>query len=87
MKRFFAALGVLVALMAAAVFLLPYIVPQAFVQRQLARVLAQETGLYLQEARRLSLAVFPRLGISVEGVSVRLPGSVANAPTIRLGRN
>lgn len=86
MKRFFTALGVLAVLMAAAVFLLPYLVPQAFVQRQLARLLAQETGLYLQDARRLSLAVFPRLGISVEGVSVRLPGSFANAPTIRADR-
>lgn len=86
MKRFFAALSVLVALMAAAVFLLPYLVPQPFVQRQLGRLLAQETGLYLQDARRLSLAVFPRLGISVEGVSVRLPGNFANAPMMRADR-
>ena len=86
MKRFFAALSVLVALMAAAVFLLPYLVPQPFVQRQLGRLLAQETGLYLQDARRLSLSVFPRLGISVEGVSVRLPGSFANTPMMRADR-
>ena len=86
MKRFFAALTVLVALMAAAVVLLPYLVPQPFVQRQLGRLLAQETGLYLQDARRLSLSVFPRLGISVEGVSVRLPGSFANAPMMRADR-
>ena len=86
MKRFFAALSVLVALMAAAVMLLPYLIPQHFVQRQLGRLLAQETGLYLQDARRLSLAVFPRLGIAVEGVSVRLPGSLANAPMMRADR-
>lgn len=86
MKRFFAAISVLMALMAAAVFLLPYLVPQPFVQRQLGRLLAQETGLYLQDARRLSLAVFPRLGIAVEGVSVRLPGSFASAPMIRADR-
>ena len=86
MKRFFAALGALLALLAAALFLLPYFVPQAFVQRQLGRLLAQETGLYLQDARRLSLAVFPRLGIAVEGVTVRLPGSVADAPMMRAER-
>jgi len=86
MTRFFAALGVLVALMAAAVLLLPYLIPQAFVQRQLGRLLAQETGLYLQDARHLSLAVFPRLGIAVEGVSVRLPGNFANAPMMRADR-
>ena len=86
MKRFFAALSVLVALMAAAVMLLPYLIPQHFVQRQLGRLLAQETGLYLQDARRLSLAVFPRLGIAVEGVSVRLPGSLASAPMMRADR-
>jgi uncharacterized protein involved in outer membrane biogenesis len=86
MKRFFAALGVLAVLMAAAVLLLPYLVPQAYVQRQLAALLARETGLQLQEARRLSLAVFPQLGIAVEGVSARLPVSFANAPSIRADR-
>lgn len=86
MKRFFAALGVIVALMAAAVVLLPYLVPQAFVQRQLAGLLARETGLQLQEARHLSLAVFPHLGIAVDGVSARLPSSFANAPMIRADR-
>ena len=86
MKRFFAAISVLLALMAAAVLLLPYLVPQAFVQRQLGRLLAQETGLQLQDARRLSLSVFPRLGIAVEGVSARLPGSFASAPMIRADR-
>ena len=86
MKRFFAALGILAVLMAAAVFLLPYLVPQAYVQRQLAALLARETGLQLQEARRLSLAVFPQLGIAVEGVSARLPVSFANAPSIRADR-
>jgi uncharacterized protein involved in outer membrane biogenesis len=86
MKRFFAALCVLVALMVAAVLLLPYLVPQAYVQRQLAGLLARETGLQLQDARRLSLAVFPQLGIAVEGVSARLPNSFSNAPMIRADR-
>lgn len=86
MKRFLAALGILLVLMTAAVFLLPYVIPQVFVQRQLAGLLMQETGLYLQDARGLSLSVFPRLGIAVEGVSVRLPGSFASAPMIRADR-
>jgi uncharacterized protein involved in outer membrane biogenesis len=86
MKRFFAALGGLAVLMAAAVFLLPYFVPQEFVQRQLGNLLARETGLQLHEARRLSLSVFPRLGIAVEGVSARLPSDLANAPLIRADR-
>ena len=86
MKRAFAALGGLVALMAIAVVLLPFLIPQAFVQRQLARLLARETGLQLQDAQRLSLSVFPQLGIAVEVVSARLPGSSASGPLIRADR-
>ncbi len=86
MKRFLVALGVLAALMVAAVVLLPFVIPQAFVQRQLGLLLVRETGLQLQDARRLSLAVFPHLGISVEDVSARLPSSFVNAPMIRADR-
>lgn len=86
MKRFFAALGGLAVLMAAAVFVLPYFIPQEFVQRQLGNLLLRETGLQLHEARRLSLSVFPRLGIAVVGVSARLPGDLASAPLIRADR-
>ena len=49
MKRLLIALGLLLAVMGLAVFALPYFVPQAYLQRQLGRLLAQETGLYLEQ--------------------------------------
>ncbi len=86
MRKLLAALGLVLAVLALAVILVPWFLPQAFVQRQLSRLLAQETGLYLENAQRLSLSVFPQLGIAVEGVSVRLPAGAASAPSVRADR-
>ncbi|MGB0085362.1 MAG: AsmA family protein [Rhodomicrobiaceae bacterium] len=86
MKRLLAVLGLLLGALVLAALLLPYLVPQSYVQRQLGRLLAQETGLYLQDAQRLRLSLFPSLGIAVEGVSARLPANFGRAPIIRADR-
>ncbi|NJM35415.1 MAG: AsmA family protein [Rhodomicrobium sp.] len=86
MKRLLAVLASVLAALVIAALLLPYLIPQSYVQRQLARLLAQETGLYLQDAQRLRLTLFPRLGIAVEGVSVAFPESLGHGPLMRAGR-
>jgi len=86
MKKLLIALGLLLAVMGLALFALPYFVPQAYLQRQLGRLLAQETGLHLEEAERLRLSILPTLGVAVEGVSVRLPLDKGNAPTFHADR-
>ncbi|WP_170937126.1 MULTISPECIES: AsmA family protein [Rhodomicrobium] len=86
MRKPLAALGILLAVLALAVVLMPYWLPQPYLQRQLGRLLANETGLYLEEAQRLRLSVFPQLGIAVEGVSVMLPLGASSGPSIRADR-
>jgi uncharacterized protein involved in outer membrane biogenesis len=86
MKRLLTVLGLLLATMALAVFVLPAFIPQAYLERQLGRLLAQETGLRLEKAERLRLSIIPSLGVAVEGVSVRLPLDKAGAPVFRADR-
>jgi uncharacterized protein involved in outer membrane biogenesis len=86
MKRLLLILGLLLVMMGAAVFALPYFVPQTYLQRQLGRLLAQETGLQLEQAERLRLSIIPTLGVAVEGVSVRMPLDRGSAPIFRADR-
>lgn len=83
MKRPLALLGLLAATLLIAVLLVPPLIPESYLKRQLGSLLAHETGLRIEEARRLRLSLFPHLGISLEGVAVRPPASFGRAPLIR----
>ncbi len=86
MKRFLTVLAGLLVLAALAVVTLPFVVPQSYLERQLAPVLADATGLELQEARRLKVSLMPAPGIAFEGVSATLPLDDTHNPLIRADR-
>jgi uncharacterized protein involved in outer membrane biogenesis len=86
MKKFLAVLAGLLAAIALAVILLPYLVPQSYLERRLAPLLAEATGLELREARRLRLSLLPEPAIAVEGVRASLPRKHGRAPDVRADR-
>lgn len=86
MKRLIGALFAVIALMVAAVFLLPYFIPQSVLERQLGAALARSTGFQLQEARRLRLVLFPGPGIALEEITAVLPVEIATPPLLRSER-
>ena len=69
-----AAFTLLVAVLLAGVFVLPRIMPDAYTQRQLGRALERETGIVLEKTDDIRLVLFPRLGIVMDGVTLRMPG-------------
>jgi len=86
MKKILAVLAGLLAAIALAVVLLPYLVPQSYLERRLAPLLAEATGLELREAQRLRLSLLPAPAIAVEGVRASLPREGARPPQVRADR-
>jgi len=86
MKTILAVLAGVLAATALAVALLPHIVPQSYLERRLAPLLAEATGLELREAQRLRLSLLPEPAIAVEGVRASLPREGARAPQVRADR-
>ena len=56
------------------VFALPRLMPDDYTHRQLARALERETGIVLEKSETIRLALFPRPGIVLGGVTLRVPG-------------
>ncbi len=73
-RKPFAALLLLALGLMAGVFLLPLIMPDDYTHRQLGRALERETGIVLEKADSIRVALFPRLGIVLNGVTLRAPG-------------
>ena len=86
MKKILALLAGLFIAVLVALFLAPYFIPQSYLERHLAPVLADATGLELEEARGLRLSVLPEPGFAFEGVSATLPVEDGRAPRIRAER-
>ncbi len=62
-------------------FVIPLIMPDDYTRRQLARALERETGIQLEKAGSIHLALFPRLGIVLEDVTLRMP-EFGNMPPV-----
>src|SRR5688572_6115681 len=73
-RKPFAALLLLVLGLLAGALLLPLIMPDDYTHRQLGRALERETGIVLEKADSIRVALFPRLGIVLNGVTLRAPG-------------
>jgi uncharacterized protein involved in outer membrane biogenesis len=86
MKTILAVLAGLLAAIALAVVLLPFLVPQSYLERRLAPLLAEATGLELREAQRLRLSLLPEPAIAVEGVRASLPREDGRPPQVRADR-
>lgn len=65
---------VLAATLAAALFVLPRLVPGEYMRRHLAEALEQETGIALDRAGGIHLALLPRPGLVLDEVMLRMPG-------------
>jgi uncharacterized protein involved in outer membrane biogenesis len=84
-RRPFAAFLILVALLAAGVFVLPWLLPDAYLRRELAYALEQETGIVLEKAESIRVTVLPRPGIVLEQAAFRAAGP-GEAPTVTAER-
>lgn len=73
MKKLLGVLAALIVSVPLAVFLAPTLIPQSTLERQLAPLLAEATGLQLEEAKALRLSFVPEPGFTFEGVSASLP--------------
>ncbi len=74
-----------VAAIALGLIVVPRIMPDDYTRRQLARALERETGIELDHAGSIHLALFPRLGIVLEQVTLRTPGFI-ETPAITADR-
>jgi uncharacterized protein involved in outer membrane biogenesis len=72
-RRPLTALLAAAAVVAIGLLALPRIMPDDYTRRQLARALERETGIQLEQADSIHLALFPRLGIVLEQVTLRMP--------------
>jgi uncharacterized protein involved in outer membrane biogenesis len=85
LRRPLAAFLILAALLAAGVFLLPRLLPDAYLRRQLAHALDRETGIMLEKAEAIRLTLLPRPGIVLEQAAFRASGP-GEAPAVRAER-
>jgi uncharacterized protein involved in outer membrane biogenesis len=86
MKRLIAILAGLLVILALAVFLLPHLIPASTVKRHLGPLLAETTGLQLQDARGVRLSLIPAPAVAFEGVRATLPVNEASAPQVSADR-
>ncbi len=86
MKRLIAIFAGLLAILALAVFLLPFLIPASTVKRHLGPLLAEATGLRLQDAGGVRLSLIPAPAVAFEGVRATLPADEAAAPQVSADR-
>ena len=84
-RRPLTALFVTAAVLGVGLFVVPRVMPDDYTRQQLARALERETGIELDHADSIRLALFPRLGIVLEQVTLRMPG-FAETPAITTER-
>lgn len=85
MKKLLIALGVVVILIVGAIIALPALVPAEHIQAEVAAGVKNATGRDLSIQGKLSVSVFPSLGVQVGNVALANPPGYRSKDLIRLG--